>query len=219
MEEFIAELEAERLAELEAYLQVTNLKDYELTTEEQTVLNDFENGEFEWGEYKIEGLFEIEKTLSFNKDSLTVGQEYDYVTRTSLNQGILQSTGFVNKENINSAGTWSLGLLQMDFFYRHKPWYAGQFVRKITPKKTFSKRSVLWFSVLLNKQKDNLLSVLVRDVDNVFKNSKIQLPTKNNQPNFKLMETLISAIQKLVIKGVVQYADSKIEATANIIKK
>lgn len=61
---------------------------------------------------------------------LTVGDGYDYVTRTSQNQGILQSTGFVNQENVNDAGVWSLGLLQMDFFYRNKPWYAGQFVRK-----------------------------------------------------------------------------------------
>lgn len=67
-------------------------------------------------------------------DKIIDGTEYDYVTRTSLNRGILCTTGFVNSENINSAVTWSLGLLQMDFFYREKPWHAGQFVRKIIPK-------------------------------------------------------------------------------------
>lgn len=36
---------------------------------------------------------------------LTDGNEYDYITRTSLNQGVLQTTGFVNDENINNAGT------------------------------------------------------------------------------------------------------------------
>ena len=79
-------------------------------------------------------LFEIQKTRGFNASALTEGDTYDYVTRTSMNQGVLRTTGFVNKENINNAGTWSLGLLQMDFFYRSKPWYAGQFVRKIAPK-------------------------------------------------------------------------------------
>ena len=43
-------------------------------------------------------LFDIENTLSFNTDKLVEGNEYDYVTRTSLNQGILKSTGFVNQE-------------------------------------------------------------------------------------------------------------------------
>ena len=55
----------------------------------------------EWGEYKLGDLFDIKNTLSFNTDMLTDGNEYDYITRTSLNQGILQTTGFVNDENIN----------------------------------------------------------------------------------------------------------------------
>jgi len=115
-------------------------------------------------------LFEIQNTLSFNKNKLVSGTKYDYVTRTSQNQGILQQTGFVNQENINSSGVWSLGLLQMDFFYRHRPWYAGQFVRKIVPKINITKKSILYFSVVLNKLKEELLKVLVRNVDNTFLN-------------------------------------------------
>ncbi len=124
-----------------------------------------------------------------------MGNEYDYVTRTSLNQGILRTTGFVNKENINPSGTWSLGLLQMDFFYRKKPWYAGQFVRKIIPKITIKDSSILFFTTLLNKQKPKLLSVLVRDVDNVFRATKINLPTKNGKIDFDFMELFIAELE------------------------
>jgi hypothetical protein len=67
----------------------------------------------------------------------------------------------------------------MDFFYRPKPWYAGQFVRKITPKIEISEKSKLFFTVILNQQKSKLLSVLVRYVDETFKNTEISLPTKN----------------------------------------
>ncbi len=210
MEKFIAKLESEKIADLEAYLMATNLKDYTLTVEEKQILDDFENGKFEWGEFGLGDLFDIQNTFSFNKDSLTKGTEYDYVTRTSQNQGILQKTGFVNQENINPAGNWSLGLLQMDFFYREKPWYAGQFIRKIIPKIELNKNKILFFTVLLNKQKKSLLSGLVRDVDKTFLNGIIELPTKNNQPDYKTMETLISAIQKLVIKDVVLYTDGKL---------
>ena len=42
-----------------------------------------------WGEYELGKLFDIENTLSFNADKLVDGTEYDYVTRTSINQGIL----------------------------------------------------------------------------------------------------------------------------------
>ena len=148
-----------------------------------------------WGEYRLGDLFEIENTLSFNTDKLVPGVDYDYVTRTSLNQGILRATGFVNRENINPAGTWSLGLLQMDFFYRRKPWYAGQFVRKIIPKIVIKDSAVLFFSTLLNKQKPKLLSVLVRDVDKVFRSTKIQLPTKNGEIDFDFMESFVAELE------------------------
>ena len=149
----------------------------------------------EWGEFKIGELFEIQNTLSFNTDKLVIGTEYDYVTRTSQNQGILHGTGFVNKENINPSGNWSLGLLQMDFFYRPKPWYAGQFVRKITPKMDLSDRAILFFTVILNQQKQNLLSVLVRDVDTKFLNTKIQLPAKIGKIDFEFMESFMAALE------------------------
>ncbi|MCQ2605614.1 MAG: restriction endonuclease subunit S [Bacteroidales bacterium] len=133
-----------------------------------------------WGEFKLGDLFEITNTLSFNADKLNFGTEYDYVTRTSFNQGILQTTGFVNAENINESGVWSLGLLQMDFFYRRKKWYAGQFVRKIIPKFDLTDSSILFFSTILNQQKKILLSVLVRNVDETFNNLQVQLPLKEN---------------------------------------
>ena len=140
-------------------------------------------------------MFEIENTLSFNTDKLVPGNAYDYVTRTSMNQGILRTTGFVNTENINPAGTWSLGLLQMDFFYRRKPWYAGQFVRKIIPKIEIKDSAILFFSTLLNKQKTKLLSVLVRDVDKVFRSTTIQLPTQDGKIDFDFMESFVAELE------------------------
>lgn len=149
-----------------------------------------------WGEFKIGDLFEIQNTLSFNKDKLIKGTEYDYVTRTSQNQGILEETGFVNKENINSAGNWSLGLLQMDFFYRHKPWYAGQFVRKVIPKIQLNKSSILYFTALLNKQKSNLLSVLVRNVDKTFLSAKMSIPiSSDGKIDFEFIEGFIAELE------------------------
>lgn len=151
-------------------------------------------------------LFEIENTLSFNTDKLVLGTEYDYVTRTSLNQGVFQTTGFVNEENINPAGTWSLGLLQMDFFYRKKPWYAGQFVRKITPKIVIRESSTLFFSTMLNKLKPRLLSVLVRDVDKVFLSTKIHLPTNDDgEIDFDFIESFITELEAQRIAELSSY--------------
>ena len=150
-------------------------------------------------------MFEISTTSSFNIDELVDGEEYDYVTRTSLNQGVLKKTGFVNKKNINEKGTWSLGLLQMDFFYRKNLWYAGQFVRKIIPKIEIKNGAILFFSTILNMQKSKLLSVLVRDVDKTFLNINIQLPTKNGEIDFDFMEAYISELEEERISELAAY--------------
>ena len=149
-----------------------------------------------WGEFKISKLFDIENTHSFNTEKLVNGSEYDYVTRTSLNQGVLKTTGFVNERNINDSGNWSLGLLQMDFFYRRNPWYAGQFVRKISPKFTVTDNSALFFTTILNGLKKDLLSVLVRNVDNIFLNSTIQLPIDGNgEIDFRFIDGFVAELE------------------------
>ncbi|MFT2635512.1 restriction endonuclease subunit S [Helicobacter pylori] len=241
MEKFIAELEQCRLAELEAYLKATGLSNTTLSNDEENALNLFDGKNsgggggntpcgLTWQSFKLGDLFEIEKTLSFNKDALTQGQDYDYITRTSQNQGVLQTTGFVNAENLNPPFTWSLGLLQMDFFYRKKSWYAGQFMRKITPKteieNKINSRIAHYFTTLLNALKRPLLSVLVRDIDKTFREQKIQLPLKptaNTQTldgiDFHFMSTLINALMKQTIQGVVQYSNAKIQATKEIISQ
>lgn len=159
-----------------------------------------------WGEFRIGDLFDITNTFSFNKEKLTNGNQYDYITRTSFNYGILQSTGFINKKHLNEAGVWSLGLLQMDFFYRKRQWYAGQFVRKVIPKITLNQNAILFFTTLLNKQKNILLSVLVRDVDEIFKNIKIHLPiTSSGEINFNFMDSFIKELENERLTEIKKY--------------
>ena len=84
----------------------------------------------------------------------------------------------------------------MDFFYRERAWYAGQFVRCITPKVTLSRRCAAFLTTLLNKQKPILLSVLVRDVDTTFQNLQVKLPvTEDRAPDFALMERVIAELE------------------------
>lgn len=44
-----------------------------------------------------------------------------------------------------------------------------------------------------------------------------QASLKNEQPDYELMSTLISAIQKLVIADVVKFSDEKIKATKQVV--
>ena len=165
-----------------------------------------------WGKYKLSDLFEIDKTLSCNTNALVPGDEYDYVTRTSVNQGVLQTTGYINSENINPAGIWSLGLLQMDFFYRTKPWYSGQFMRKITPKIDIPQQGISFFTAILNKQKTRLLSVLVRNVDATFNDIEVDLPiTSDGSIDFAFINQLIGDLEQERILSLMSYLRSLIE--------
>ena len=46
----------------------------------------------------------------------------------------------------------------------------------------------------------------------------IMLPVKDGKPDYASMENLISAVQKLVIKDVVRFADSRIEKTKEVTR-
>ncbi len=139
--------------------------------------------------FKLGDLFKIEKVTGFNKNELrnNANGKYDYVTRTSLNNGVESITDKVPNRIPNEPHTFSLGLLQMTFFYRERPWYAGQFIRKITPKFKNSDLVNLYMLTCLRKISRILLGVLVRDVDNTFNNISIKLPidTKTNELDFK----------------------------------
>ena len=95
--------------------------------------------------------------------------------------------------------------MQMDFFYRRKPWYAGQFVRIVIPKIEITHSAMLFLSTALNKQKSLLLSVLVRDVDKVFRSIKIRLPSRNGKIDFDFMEAFIAELEAQRVAELTTY--------------
>jgi len=141
-----------------------------------------------------DNLFAIKTTQSYNKGNLTdvTDKEYDYITRTSANRGICDLTGFIKERGLCEADTFSLGLLQMTFFYRERSWYAGQFVRKISCKYPLNKYTGVYFETIFAGLSNNLLSGLVRDVDDAFLSSKIVLPiTDNGDIDFEWIEKYV----------------------------
>ena len=168
--------------------------------------------------FKLSDLFKIEKVTGFNKNELrnNANGKYDYVTRTSLNNGVESITDKVPNRIPNEPHTFSLGLLQMTFFYRERPWYAGQFIRKITPKFKNSDLVNLYMLTCLRKISRILLGVLVRDVDNTFNNISIKLPidTKTNELDFKYMEDRVKALEQDRVKALEQ---DRVKALANYL--
>ena len=214
------------IEELDAYLRATGLKNYELTDAEKSALAKFD--EFDkWGgvakEFKIGDLFEVVSNPQLNKDSFQFSDdgEYPYFTRTVLNNGIAGYVDYLDEKHKIKGNSLAVGMLGMQFFYMEKDFYAGQFTKTIYPNfDNFSKNIAQYFIGWLNKKQKFYQGSLVRDFEKLFKGTNILLPiNENGEIDYEFMENFIKAIEKLVIKDVVLWADKKIEATKKVINK
>ncbi len=220
MEEFIAELEAERVAELETYLSATGLKDYELTKEEQKILQDFEDDKIEFGEFEYDEIFKVLTVKNkLSKSDLENNSKIPVFSSESTNNGII---GYTNKEAeflIDEKNAYYLvfGDHTRSFNLAKENFCVADNVKVLELIENYSINMILcviasWKKCIPNMGYSRHWSIA--------KEVSFNLPiSQNQQPNYAIMETFISAIQKLVIKDVVLYADSKIATTKKVVEK
>ncbi len=217
MESFIAELEAQRFAELEAYLLVTGLKDYNLTIEEQQALDNFNNGKFEFTEFSYSSIFnKIAQGRRLRKEDQIVG-DIPFVMAGVTNTGVVNYIS-------NPVASFPKNSITIDIFgntfYRSYDFGAGDDTGVYWNESiNYSKESMLFFTSTIAKSLIGKFDFGKKLRSSQSLDFKIFLPTKNNQPDYATMETFISAIQKLVIKDVVLYAERKIAATKSVVHK
>lgn len=235
MEKFIAELEQCRLAELEAYLKATGLSNTTLSSDEENALNLF-NGKnsmggntpcgLTWQSFKLGDLFEVlpyKKRFDANKVNIYASKTkdtYPYVVRTSLNNGI---RGYL-KENtnfLNAGNTISFGQDTATMFYQEKPYFTGDKIKILRCKNpNFNKINALFFITSLTKAFRNFSWGSASFSVSIIENQNISLPTtKNGEIDFHFMHTLINALMKQTIQGVVQYSNAKIQAIKEVISQ
>lgn len=226
MEKFIAKLEAQRIVKLEAYLSVTGLKDYELTGEEQKALREYKN--IEWGEFRLNVLFERVQTkkLPYKADDLPKQAIGRYIlpclTSSFRNQGLNYfapkhgATILKNVVSIPSNSDVYRAYYQSNEFTVLSDAYA---IRWIYDEIQLLPSQYLYVVSCINKVTDLSIYSYKNKLGGwkVVQNKYIRLPVKKDKPDYKFMDTLITAIQKLVIKDVVRYTDQKIRATKKLI--
>ena len=231
MESFVAELEAQRVAELSAYLKVSGYDNYELSTEELEALRRFSNFEDNaWGTYKVGTLFERVETkkLPYKAKELPKQPTEDYVlpclTSSFQNQGLnyyAPKTGATVLSNVISIPSNSdvyRAYYQSREFTVLSDSYA---IRWKSDKIKISPNHYLFMVMCINKVTDLPIYSYKNKLGgwNVVKGKYIRLPEKDGKIDFAFMETFISAIKKLAIKDVVLYSDQKIKATKKIVAK
>ncbi len=179
-----------------------------------------------WQSFKLGDLFEVlpyKKRFDANKVNIYASKTkdtYPYVVRTSLNNGI---RGYL-KENtnfLNAGNTISFGQDTATMFYQEKPYFTGDKIKILRCKNpNFNKINALFFITSLTKAFRNFSWGSASFSVSIIENQNISLPTtKNGEIDFHFMNTLINALMKQTIQGVVQYSSAKIQATKEVISQ
>ncbi|MDE2421481.1 MAG: restriction endonuclease subunit S [Gammaproteobacteria bacterium] len=216
IERFTAQLEQGYMQKLDAYLTVTGLKDYHLTDKEKEILGQFER--WEWVEFNLKALFEI----ATGRDVIirdTQKGNIPLISHQHESNGVSTKIARLpNRRLFNCRDT--LSVADRGVFLattQNEDFHIGTRVKALTFKNGEKSVEIRQFIVAcINKLQVLFLDYASNATDNL-PNLKIQLPTLNNQPDYATMQTFISAVQKLVIKDVVLYAERKLDATRSVI--
>lgn len=214
MENFIAELEAERIKELEAYLAVAGLKDYVLTEKERNALCNYKN--WEWNTFNLEELFGKSTRGKRLKSADRIPGELPFVTAGETDEGISDFIG--NDVTVFSENTTTIDMFGSAKYRNYR--YGGDDHVAIVHTEALPKLASIFVTSAIHKsshngQFDYSKNFYAKDADVL----NIQLPSQNGLPDYECMATFISAIQKEVIKDVVFFADRKIGMAKKIVNK
>lgn len=214
IDSFIAELEAQRIAELEAHLTVTGLKDYILTEEEHSALDSYED--WEWNTFNLENLFGKSTRGKRLKSADRIPGELPFVTAGEADEGISDFIG--NDVTIFSENTTTIDMFGSAKYRNYK--YGGDDHVAVVHTETLPKLASIFVTSAIHKsshsgQFNYSKNFYAKDADAL----NIQLPSRGGQPDYECMATFISAVQKIVIKNVVLFANRKIRMAKEIVNK
>jgi len=219
MEKFIEELERERAEELDAYLAATGLKDYKLTDKEKQVLAKFDEFSRRGGvakEFNLKKLFGSATRGKRLKSADRYDGDLPFVTAGEADMGI---SAFIS----NDVEIFKENTVTIDMFgsakYRNYRYGADDHVA-VVHTENLSKYTAIYVATAIHKvanagQFSYARNFYAKDADEL----NILLPVFEGQIDYDFMNDFIKAVEKLVIKDVVLWANKKIEATKKVVAK
>ncbi len=213
-ERSVAELEERSVAELEAWLRAAGFEDYILTEEEQIALKEIEKLEYQ--EFNLEKLFGKSTRGKRLKSADRITGSLPFVTAGETNEGISAFIG--NRVTIFPANTTTIDMFG-SAKYRNYEYGADDHIAVVHTQELEEDAAIFVTSAIHksshNGQFDYGKNFYAKDADEL----NILLPTKGIVPDYSKMATIISAVKKLVIKDVAEYANKKIRVAQQVIAK
>lgn len=220
MESFVAELEAERVAELSAYLTVSGFDNYELSDAELNALREYPNLEFD--EFDILDVFTVKNTSNLlSSDIVENSGKTPYLCASSENNGVSSYIEY-NKDYLEEGNCIFIGGKTFVVSYQENDFFSNDshnLALYLNDSNKRTKLNQLYIATCVFKSLSHKYSWGNSVSKAKIKCDKISLPTKNGRADFAIMKTFISAVQKLVISDVVDYSNRKITATKKAISR
>jgi len=214
MESFIAELEAERVAELSAYLTVSGLDNYELSSDEENALKNYQS--LKWDTYNLEKLFGKSTRGKRLKGDDRIAGTLPFVTAGEASEGI--SAYISNEVEVFEKNTTTIDMFGSAKYRNYI--YGGDDHIAVVHTENLPKYASIFVTTAIHKSSHNGQfdyghNFYAKDADALY----ISLPVNEaGNPDYDKMAIIISAIHKLVIKDVVVYSNRKIKATKAVEK-
>lgn len=213
MENYIKEIEAYHIKEIEAYLKATGLSDYELSNDEELALESILSSSSK--KFRLDELFEVSSgDVDIQKSDI----EDQWEIVVSAWEGNCWIIGKTNKQaKIFEKDTITIDMFWYSFLRNH-PYKMVTHGRIMSLKSKNKNRFFLLYllsSLQYLKNRywfDNMLTW------KKIKEEEISIPTTyDNQINYPLIENYITATQKLVIKDLVENIKNKLETYKQVI--
>ena len=225
--ERIETLEAERIETLEAYLTVTNLRDYHLTKNDEKVLDKFaklsdtksrveESEVFRLSPVTMLTLFpNIHQGRRLKKDDQING-DLPFVMAGTTNTGVVRNIG--NDVRIFPKQSLTIDIFG-NTFYRGYEFGAGDDTGVFWNDKMKDSKVLLYLKTIIEKSLVGKYDFGSKLRASQTHNFQFDVPKINNQIDYTFMSDFIRAVEKLVIKDLVIWADKKIATTKEVVAR
>lgn len=238
MESYIKALESERIETLESYLTVTNLRDYHLTKNDEKVLDKFaklsdtksrvEESE-DYAYFKLQDVLKwcsgIKELSPLKLDELSDESEnkYPFYGQAIINNGII-SYHNLRRDVLNNPDGRPTILIHsnnQNIVYLESPFYLkdGHGATSVLQSEKLDKYTAFYLMTAIKKVIEKRFNYNAKATKIGLKETEIQLPIQNGQIDYTFMSDFIRAVEKLVIKDLVIWADKKIAATKEVVAR
>lgn len=200
----ISNLVSRELSNGKAKQATINLIEYDLTEEEKKALNEFKT--LKWQNFNLEVLFGKSTRGRRLKSADRISGSLPFVTAGEADEGVSDFIG--NNVVIFSENTTTIDMFGSAKYRNYK--YGGDDHIAVVHTDKLPKYASIFVTSAIHKSSYNGQfnygrNFYAKDADELY----ISLPVKDNKPDYKIMETVISAIYKLVVKDILLYVQDK----------